>query len=69
MSNTHVPATAEGMTEFHIEKRIAELASEIATLMDRTRKLGNLTVFPSSTGVKARYEAEVLLEGSALPST
>ncbi|AYM62932.1 hypothetical protein G6L68_10285 [Agrobacterium fabrum] len=69
MPNASIPATAEGMTEFHAEKRIAELATEIAGLMDRTRKLGNLTVFAASSGIKARYEAEVLLEGPALSST
>lgn len=69
MPNTSIPATAEGMSEFHAEKRIAELATEIAGLMDRTRKLGNLTVFAASTGIKARYEAEVLLDGPALPTT
>lgn len=69
MPKTSIPATAEGMSEFHAEKRIAELATEIAGLMDRTRKLGNLTVFAASTGVNARYEAEVLLEGPALSST
>ena len=69
MSNETLPAPAEGLTEFHVEKRIAELASEIADLMDRAPKRGNLTVFSASSGIKARYEAEVLLEGLALPST
>lgn len=69
MPHTSIPATAEGMTEFHAEKRIAELASEIATLMDRTQKLGNLTVFAASSGKEAHYEAEANLKSSALPST
>lgn len=69
MPNTSIPATAEGMSEFHVERRIAELATEIAGLMDRTRKLGNLTVFAASSGLKARYEAEVPIDGPALSST
>lgn len=69
MPNTSIPATAEGMSEIHVEKRIAELAKEIAELMDRAPKRGDLTVFAASSGIKARYEAEVLLEGPALSST
>ncbi len=69
MPNAPVAATAEGMSEIHVEKRIAELAKEIAELMDRAPKRGDLTVFAASSGIKARYEAEVLLEGPALSST
>lgn len=69
MPNTSIPAAAEGMSEIHVEKRIAELASEIAKLMDRVPKRGDLTVFAASSRIKARYEAEVLLEGPALSST
>ncbi|MCZ7973928.1 hypothetical protein O9X80_05405 [Agrobacterium salinitolerans] len=69
MPNTSIPAAAEGMSEIHVEKRIAELAKEIAELMDRAPKRGNLTVFAALSGIKPRYEFEVLLEGPALSST
>lgn len=67
MSNTPV-ATAEGMTEIHVEKRIAELAMEIAALMDRAPRRGNLTVFPALSGTKPRFEFDVVLEEPAISS-
>lgn len=69
MPNTSIPATAEGLTEIHIEKRIAELAGEISHLMDRSPNRGQLIIFRVSTGQKPRYEAAVALEGPALLST
>ena len=68
MPNTSIPATAEGLTEIHIEKRIAELAAEISQLMDRSPNRGYLTIFRASTGQRARYEAAIALEGPALSS-
>lgn len=49
MPSTSIPATAEGMSEIHVEKRIAELASEISKLMDRTTNPATLMIFQAST--------------------
>ena len=68
MPNAPVPAAAEGMTEFHAEKRIAELAKEISQLMDRTRQPATLMIFQASTHLEPRYEANIGVGQSALSS-
>ncbi|MDQ1198814.1 hypothetical protein [Agrobacterium sp. SORGH_AS 787] len=68
MSNITVPATAEGMSEIHIENRITELASEISKLMERTTQPATLIIFQASTGLKPRYEASVGVGESRLSS-
>ncbi len=64
MPNTSIPATAEGMSEIHAEKRIAELANEISQLLDRTTQPATLIVFPAST----RFETNICVGQSALSS-
>ncbi|WP_105437686.1 hypothetical protein [Neorhizobium sp. T25_13] len=69
MPNTTVPAAAEGVpTEAIIEKRIAELAREIGSLLDQVPKKGQLVIYAASMGQKPRYEFEISLEGPALSS-
>ena len=68
MPNTSIPATAEGMPEIHAEKRIAELANEISQLLDRTAQPAPLIIFPASTRLEPRYEANISVGQSALSS-
>ncbi|UXR93904.1 hypothetical protein [Agrobacterium tumefaciens] len=68
MPNTSIPATAESMSENHIEKRIAELAKEISLLMDRTKQPATLMIFQASTHLEPRYEANIGAGQSALSS-
>ena len=68
MPNTSIPATAEGMSEIHVEKRIAELASEISKLMDRTTNPATLMIFQASTRLEPRYETNIAFGQSALAS-
>lgn len=68
MPNNSIPATAEGMTEFHVEKRIAELASEISKLMERITQPATLIIFQASTGLKPRYEASIGVGESRISS-
>lgn len=68
MPNTLIPAAAEGMSEIHVEKRIAELAKEISQLMDRTKQPATLMIFQASTHLEPRYEANIGVGQSALSS-
>lgn len=68
MPNTSIPAAAEGMSEIHAEKRIAELANEISQLLDRTAQPATLIIFPASTRLEPRYEANIFVGQSALSS-
>ncbi|WP_421611652.1 hypothetical protein [Agrobacterium tumefaciens] len=68
MPTRSIPATAEGMSEIHVEKRIAELAKEISLLMDRNRQPATLMIFQASTHLEPRYEANIGVGQSALSS-
>lgn len=68
MPSTSIPAAAEGMSEIHVEKRIAELAKEIALLLDRTAQPAPLIVFPASTRLEPRFETNICVGQSALSS-
>jgi hypothetical protein len=68
MPNTAIPAAAEGMSEIHVEKRIAELAKEISQLMNRTTKPATLMIFQASTRLEPRYEANIGVGQSTLSS-
>ncbi len=56
------------MSEIHAEKRIAELAEEISLLLDRTAQPEALIIFPASTRLEPRYEANISVGQSALSS-
>lgn len=68
MPSAHVAATAEGMTEIHIENRIAELSAEISQLMDKGGKPFALIVFQASTRMKPKYENRMLVGKSSFSS-
>lgn len=68
MPQPSTPATAEGMTEIHIENRIAELSAEIAQLMDKGGKPSALIVFQASTRMKPKYENRMLVGKSLFSS-
>ncbi|EGL66504.1 hypothetical protein AGRO_0749 [Agrobacterium sp. ATCC 31749] len=68
MLNTSIPATAEGMSEIHVEKRIAELGKEISHLLDRKAQPATLMVFPASTRFEPRFETDICVGQSALSS-
>lgn len=68
MPNTSISAAAEGMSEIHVEKRIAELAEDISLLLDRTAQPANLIVFPASTRFEPRFETNICVGQSALSS-
>lgn len=69
MPNASIPAAAEGMTEFHVEKRIADLAEEISLLLDRrTAQPATLMIFPASTHFEPQYETNIYVGQSALSS-
>lgn len=68
MPNTSIPAAAEGMTEIHVENRIAELAKEISLLMDRSNQPATLMIFQASTHLEPRYEANIGVGQSGLSS-
>lgn len=68
MPSTSIPAAAEGMSEIHVEKRIAKLAKEIAQLLDRTTQPATLMIFPASTRFEPRFETNIYVGQSALSS-
>ncbi|WP_313078383.1 hypothetical protein [Agrobacterium pusense] len=68
MPNTSIPAAAEGISEIHVEKRIAELAKEISQLMESTQRPATLMIFRASTRLEPRYEANIGVGQSASSS-
>ena len=68
MPNTSIPAAAEGMSEIHVEKRIADLAKEISQLLDRVAQPATLMIFPASTRLEHRFETNICVGQSALSS-
>ncbi|NTB98329.1 hypothetical protein G6M84_17780 [Agrobacterium tumefaciens] len=68
MPNTSIPAAAEGMSEIHVEKRIAELAKEMSQLLDRSTQSATLMIFPASTDIEPRFETNIYVGQSALSS-
>ncbi|MDR6589550.1 hypothetical protein [Agrobacterium tumefaciens] len=68
MLNTSIQAAGEGLTDTHVEKRIAELAKEISQLLDRTTQQATLMIFPASTHFEPRFETNIYVGQSALSS-